>query len=95
MRILCKLKRHTPMPNAIWNAGHSFTRCGGCGCDLIRGHAGEWHTPPRGYAVVWKPRSEREMRWEDCHDLPLPMAARADLRNWVKANRLPIAAMLH
>jgi hypothetical protein len=60
MRLLCKIGLHRPAPDPVWNAGHCFARCNGCGCDLVRRAGGRW-TVPRGYRVVWKSQAEAAM----------------------------------
>lgn len=47
----------------IWNAGYWFSRCGRCGCDLIRRGGGRWRVPPKGLRVVWKERIAGQMDW--------------------------------
>lgn len=56
--LLCRLNLHRPAGESVWNRGYHFSRCGGCGVDLVRTAAGKWHVP-RGRKVVWKPRPPR------------------------------------
>lgn len=53
-RLLCRLGRHAPEPDGLWNAGYCFTRCRRCGRDMVRSAFGEWHVP-KGHRVVWRP----------------------------------------
>lgn len=51
--IRCGLGRHDPLPDVRWNQGYGFTRCKGCGRDLVRSLLGDWHVP-KGHRVVWR-----------------------------------------
>ena len=61
MRILCLVAGHRPVPSNIWNDGHYFSRCSNCDCEMI-GRGGAWRRVPRGYKVVWRPRTA-ETNW--------------------------------
>ena len=63
MSILCRLDMHRAVPSNIWNDGFYFSRCSDCGCDMI-GRGGKWQRVPRGYRVVWRPRTGDEISWK-------------------------------
>ena len=74
MSILCRLDMHRAVPSNIWNEGFYFSRCSDCGCDMI-GRGGKWQRVPRGYRVVWRPRTGDDVTWTPF--IPLqPEAAR-------------------
>ncbi|WP_416464972.1 hypothetical protein [Sphingomonas sp. VDB2] len=50
---------HRADPAAAWNDGIGFSRCLGCGVELVQRPGARWTPVPRGYAVVWRPLSER------------------------------------
>ena len=56
-RLLCRLGRHAPVPDGLWNAGYCFTRCNRCECDMVRSAFGEWHVP-KSHRVVWRPPAD-------------------------------------
>ncbi|QAY76219.1 hypothetical protein [Sphingosinicella sp. BN140058] len=60
-QIMCRLGHHIAEPGEVWNRGYFFTRCSGCGADLVRTASGKWHVP-KGRKVVWKPRKARGRR---------------------------------
>jgi hypothetical protein len=62
MGLSCLLGRHKAVPSDVWNHGYYFSRCSVCDCEMI-GRGGEWNAVPRGYKVVWRPRTEEEMSW--------------------------------
>jgi hypothetical protein len=70
MGILCRLGQHQAAPRVRSNGGASFSRCSGCGCDLVLTAAG-WRPVPRGYRLVW--RSEPPERAADPRQLPLEL----------------------
>ena len=88
MRLLCKIGLHRPAPDAVWNAGHCFARCRGCGRDLVRRAGGRWGVP-RGYRVVWK--SQAEVALDILLARPDPEAGRGRRR---RAVDLPIQEVL-
>ena len=53
-RVFCALDRHEAALRRISNEGRRFSRCTGCGSDLVETSQG-WCTPPQGYRIVWKP----------------------------------------
>ena len=57
MSLLCRLGFHRAAPGEVWNRGFYFSRCSGCGVDLVRTAAGRWHVP-KGRRIVWKKRGE-------------------------------------
>lgn len=58
LNFLCRLGFHRACEGEVWNRGYYFTRCRGCGTDLVRTAAGKWHVP-KGRKVVWKPKTPR------------------------------------
>lgn len=62
MAILCRLGRHRAIPSDRWNDGYFFSRCGRCGCDLVR-RRDKWRAVPKGYRVVWRPRLPGQIDW--------------------------------
>lgn len=57
--MLCIWGYHRADPAAAWNGGIGFSRCLGCGADLVKRPGAGWARVPRGYAVVWRPAAER------------------------------------
>ncbi|HEY0043733.1 MAG TPA: hypothetical protein VGB62_04205 [Allosphingosinicella sp.] len=88
MRLLCRIGLHRPAPDSVWNAGHCFARCRGCGRDLVRRAGGRWAVP-RGYRVVWK--SQAEVALDILLARPDPEAGRGRRR---RAVDLPIQDVL-
>lgn len=62
MSILCSIGRHEAEPSRLWNGGFYFSRCRHCETDMIR-QGRTWRQVPKGYHVVWKPRTERDVDW--------------------------------
>ena len=62
MKIFCRLGSHEAIEATFWNNGNYFTTCRRCGQALVRGE-GPWRAVPRGYKVVWKPRTEFDVDW--------------------------------
>jgi hypothetical protein len=56
MRLFCHFGWHRPSPKTIVNEGRTFSKCVGCGLDLVSTSQG-WKTPPRGYKILWKGRA--------------------------------------
>jgi hypothetical protein len=56
--MLCRLGIHRAGAGVTWNGGIGFSRCAGCGADLVRRQGAGWRPVPRGYAVVWRPKGE-------------------------------------
>jgi hypothetical protein len=50
---------HRADPAVVWNGGIGFSRCLGCGTDIVRRSGARWARVPRGYAVIWRPVAER------------------------------------
>jgi hypothetical protein len=57
MDVLCRLGVHAAALRHVSNHGYDFSSCQRCGRTLVRAGARRWATPPRGYRVVWRPRS--------------------------------------
>ncbi|MBA4089097.1 MAG: hypothetical protein C0494_00715 [Sphingobium sp.] len=57
--MFCILGYHRADPAAAWNDGIGFSRCLGCGVELVQRPRAGWSPVPRGYAVVWRPTAER------------------------------------
>lgn len=53
MALLCRLGRHQPPGQAVWNDGLFFGDCDRCGAALIRRPHQGWTQVPPGYAVIW------------------------------------------
>lgn len=62
MGILCGLGKHEPLAGKIWNDGFYFSRCKSCETEIIR-RADSWRAVPKGYRVVWKPRTAGDLDW--------------------------------
>lgn len=58
-RMLCIWGYHRVDPAAAWNGGIGFSRCLGCGAELVQRPGAGWTRVPRGYAVVWRPATEQ------------------------------------
>ena len=63
MGVLCSLGRHEALPSDVWNDGFYFSSCRHCDRALVR-RRGRWRTVPKGYQVVWKPRTEEDVDWK-------------------------------
>jgi len=63
--VLCFIGRHRAVdaPAPIWNDGLYFSHCARCGAELIRPAVGAWQTVPKGKLIVWKPRTEWDLDW--------------------------------
>jgi hypothetical protein len=55
MRLHCIAGRHQAARGEVRNQGFGFSRCRGCGCDMVRSRRA-WRTVPAGFRVVWKGR---------------------------------------
>jgi hypothetical protein len=64
MHWLCSIAMHKALPSNVWNNGYFFSRCHRCGRDMIRPPNGSWKRLPRGMAVVWKPITDNDIRWD-------------------------------
>ena len=56
MGISCLFGRHRVLSRGVRNGNLEFARCENCHRDLVRGDH-RWKTVPRGYRVVWRPRT--------------------------------------
>ncbi|WP_140419287.1 CpsD/CapB family tyrosine-protein kinase [Sphingobium sp. Z007] len=50
---------HRADPATVWNGGIGFSRCLGCGVELVQRPGAGWTPVPRGYAVIWRPAADR------------------------------------
>lgn len=57
--MLCIWGYHRADPAAAWNGGIGFSRCLGCGAELVQRPGAGWARVPRGYAVVWRPATQQ------------------------------------
>jgi hypothetical protein len=71
MEVLCRLGVHAAALRHVSNHGYDFSSCQRCGRTLLRVGAQRWATPPRGYRVVWRPRSWRPAEEEGRPSLAL------------------------
>jgi hypothetical protein len=55
--------KHQAVPSTLWNDGHFFSKCRHCERDMIS-RGGAWQRVPKGYAVRWRPRTERDIHWD-------------------------------
>lgn len=55
----CSHGRHRAAEPGRRNDGYYFSHCLGCRCDLVRAAHGRWRRP-KGYRVVWIPRSQKD-----------------------------------
>jgi hypothetical protein len=61
--MLCGLGLHEAIPSDVWNDGFYFSHCRHCERALIR-RSGRWRIVPKGYQVVWKPRTDQDVDWK-------------------------------
>lgn len=59
---LCRIGRHKPAREPVWNCGFYFARCARCKQDIVRAAGERWHIP-RGAVVVWRKTPPPEFRW--------------------------------
>lgn len=59
MHFQCSFGRHEAAPGEVRNQGFGFSRCRGCGCDLVRSSR-EWRTVPKGFRVAWRRTASRQ-----------------------------------
>lgn len=57
MAIACLLGRHAIVDRGVRNGSYEFARCDRCRCDLMRNESRPWERVPKGFKVVWKPRT--------------------------------------
>lgn len=74
-RMLCIWGHHRADPADAWNGGIGFSRCLGCGAELVQRPGTGWTRVPRGYAVVWRPAAER-------HALAHDASRRSPIARW-------------
>jgi hypothetical protein len=71
MGLMCAIGGHEAAPREVYNCGYWFSRCRGCGCDMIRTGAG-WSMVPEGHRVVWKAgRQSHSLTPDFGHVLPV------------------------
>lgn len=63
MNIFCRAGWHKATAITLWNGGYYFSCCARCERPLIRPTKGAWRPVPKGYKVVWKPRTEFDIDW--------------------------------
>ena len=62
MSLLCRIGRHRPADERVWNDGWFFGRCDRCGTDLLsRGRS--WKPVPAGFRIVWRNRPPGYPDW--------------------------------
>jgi hypothetical protein len=88
MGLMCALGCHEAAPRDVYNCGYHFSRCRGCGRDMIRAGAA-WSLVPRGHRVVWKAgRQSHSLDPDFTHALPVLLrtsqlpAGRPDFVSW-------------
>ncbi len=91
-RFLCTLGNHAAAPGEVRNQGFAFSRCRGCGRDLVRSNRA-WRTVPKGFRVVWRPAAAPAEFSAAQFLLDLPAAGRA-LTVVAGRRRRRIAAMV-
>lgn len=72
-RLLCRLGRHAPAPDGLWNGGYCFTACRRCHRDMVRSAFGEWHVP-RDFRIVWRPPEDGRTAPRQAAPAPSPVA---------------------
>jgi hypothetical protein len=71
MGLMCAIGGHEAAPREVYNCGYWFSRCRGCGRDMIRTGAG-WSLVPDGHRVVWKAgRQYHSVAPDFAHVLPV------------------------
>ena len=92
MGLKCIFGRHAAAAGLMWNAGHYFSKCTHCRCDLIRGRgASGWDTVPRGYRIVWKQRTENDVDWNAANSARRRAVEGGSLTDLVLTMRPPVA----
>lgn len=64
MHLGCRIGWHKAASTEVWNNGLYFARCSRCDCELIRPAVGRWKPVPRGFRIVWKPRTVLDIDWQ-------------------------------
>jgi len=71
MGLMCAIGGHEAEPREVYNCGYYFSRCRGCGRDMVRA-GGSWSLVPEGHRVVWKAgRQSHSMPPDFAHVLPV------------------------
>jgi hypothetical protein len=71
MGLMCAIGGHEAAPREVYNCGYWFSRCRGCGRDMIRA-GGAWSLVPDGHRVVWKAgRQYHSIPTDFAHALPV------------------------
>lgn len=71
MGLMCAIGGHEAAPREVYNCGYWFSRCRGCGRDMMRTGAG-WSLVPEGHRVVWKAgRQSHSIAPDFTHVLPV------------------------
>lgn len=89
--MLCRWGYHRADPAAAWNGGIGFSRCVGCGAELVQRPGARWARVPRGYAVVWRPAAEQPALAVR-HDVPRSSIAHMSRRagQWLDRQPPPV-----
>ena len=101
MGLMCAIGGHEAASREVYNCGYWFSRCRGCGCDMIRAGGG-WSLVPEGHRVVWKAgRQNHSLQPDFAHVLPVLLrtanlpAPRSPFFSWSRTlspNRRTVAA---
>ena len=76
--LACLLKKHQPAAGEIWNHGFFFSKCSGCGKQLVRRRCSRWEEVPKGFKVVWRARKGGSIDWTPWRpEAGTPAAARS------------------
>lgn len=78
MKVKCIFVGHRAPREEVWNRGYAFSKCRGCGCDIIRSDAA-WSPVPKGHRVVWK-RGYHDHSLAANYRSNLPVLYRGDVR---------------
>lgn len=74
MGLMCAIGGHEAAPREVYNCGYYFSRCRGCGRDMVRA-GGSWSLVPDGHRVVWKAgRQSHSIAPDFAHVLPVLLA---------------------
>jgi Mrp family chromosome partitioning ATPase len=55
--MFCRLGLHRVNSATVWNGDVGFSRCIRCNCEMVRRPGAPWQEVPRGYTVVWRPKT--------------------------------------
>jgi hypothetical protein len=61
--LACLLRKHQPASGEVWNHGFFFSKCSGCGKQLVRRRCSRWEEVPKGFKVVWRARKGGNIDW--------------------------------